>query len=82
MIDVDIFHPMRKGFFVGLYQYQSVIQDAEFWHALETTLWFTLQAVFIEFWLGLGLAFVKRICEEHGVELMLADAETLAGARV
>lgn len=31
---------------------------------------------------GLGLAIVKRICEEHGGELKLADAETLAGARV
>ena len=31
---------------------------------------------------GLGLAIVKRICEEHGGELRLADAETLAGARV
>ncbi|MGV8928267.1 MAG: ATP-binding protein [Brevundimonas sp.] len=31
---------------------------------------------------GLGLAIVKRICEEHGGELKLADAESLAGARV
>jgi two-component system nitrogen regulation sensor histidine kinase NtrY len=31
---------------------------------------------------GLGLAIVKRICEEHGGELKLADADTLAGARV
>ncbi len=31
---------------------------------------------------GLGLAIVKRICEEHGGELKLADAETLAGAKV
>ncbi len=31
---------------------------------------------------GLGLAIVKRICEDHGGELRLADAETLAGARV
>lgn len=31
---------------------------------------------------GLGLAIVKRICEDHGGELKLADAETLAGARV
>ncbi len=31
---------------------------------------------------GLGLAIVKRICEDHGGELVLADAETLSGARV
>ena len=28
------------------------------------------------------MAIVKRICEEHGGELKLADAETLSGARV
>ncbi len=31
---------------------------------------------------GLGLAIVKRICEDHGGELLLADAETLGGARI
>ena len=31
---------------------------------------------------GLGLAIVKRICEDHGGELLLGDAENLAGARV
>jgi two-component system nitrogen regulation sensor histidine kinase NtrY len=31
---------------------------------------------------GLGLAIVKRICEDHGGELVLADAQTLSGARV
>lgn len=50
--------PYIPRYFVGLYQYQSVIQDPEFWHALETTIWFTAQAVFFEFWLGLGLALL------------------------
>jgi multiple sugar transport system permease protein len=55
--------PYIPRFFVGLYQYHALIQDPEFWHALETTLVFTLQAVFIEFWLGLGLAllFQRRL---------------------
>ena len=42
-------------FFVGLYQYQTVIQDPEFWHALRITIWFTVQAVFITVLAGAGI---------------------------
>jgi multiple sugar transport system permease protein len=56
--NVILSKPYMPRFFVGLYQYQAVIQDPEFWHALTTTIWFTVQAVFIEFWLGLGLALL------------------------
>jgi len=56
--NVILSKPYIPRFFVGLYQYQSVIQDREFWHALGTTIWFTVQAVFIEFWFGLGLALL------------------------
>ena len=52
--------PYLPRFFVGSYQYHSVIQDPEFWHALRVTLIFTIEAVFIEFWLGLGLALLFR----------------------
>lgn len=52
--------PYLPRFFVGSYQYQSVIQDPEFWHALRVTLIFTVEAVFIEFWLGLGLALLFK----------------------
>lgn len=50
--------PYLPRFNVGLYNYHSVIQDPEFWHALRTTIIFTVQAVFIQFWLGLGLALL------------------------
>ncbi len=50
--------PYVPRFFVGLYQYQSLMHDPDFWHALKNTLIFTVQTVFIEFWLGLGLALL------------------------
>jgi multiple sugar transport system permease protein len=56
--NVVLSKPYMPRFFVGLYQYQALIQDAEFWQALGKTLLFTVQAVFIEFWLGLGLALL------------------------
>lgn len=52
--------PYLKRIFVGLYQYQALIQDPDFWHALWLTLVFTVEAVFFEFWLGLGLALLFR----------------------
>lgn len=60
--------PYIPRFFVGLSQYQSVIQDPEVWHSLKVTLIFTLEAVFFEFWLGLGLALLfQRKIKGQGV---------------
>ena len=56
--NVILSKPYIPRFFVGLYQYQSVIQDPEFWNAFKNTVLFTVEAVFIEFWLGLGLALL------------------------
>lgn len=56
--NIILSRPNSPRFFMGLYQYQVVIQDPEFWHALRVTIWFTVQAVFIQFWLGLGLALL------------------------
>ncbi|WP_206080337.1 carbohydrate ABC transporter permease [Pacificoceanicola onchidii] len=50
--------PYIPRFDVGLYQYQLLMHDPEFWKALRVTLLFTIEAVFIEFWLGLGLALL------------------------
>jgi multiple sugar transport system permease protein len=52
--------PYLPRFFVGTYQYHLLIQDPEFWNALRITLVFTIEAVFFEFWLGLGLALLFR----------------------
>jgi multiple sugar transport system permease protein len=58
--NVILSKPYLKRVFVGLYQYQALIQDQDFWHALWLTTVFTVEAVFLEFWLGLGLALLFR----------------------
>jgi multiple sugar transport system permease protein len=58
--NVILSKPYLPRMFVGLYQYQALIQDDDFWHALRLTAIFTVEAVFIEFWLGLGLALLFR----------------------
>lgn len=52
--------PYLDTWFVGLEQYQSLIQDPDFFNALRITLVFTGSAVFLEFWAGLGLALLFR----------------------
>lgn len=56
--NVILSKPYIPRYFVGLYQYQALVQDPEFWSALGKTLLFTLEAVFVEFWIGLGLALL------------------------
>lgn len=58
--NVILTKPYLKKVFLGLYQYQALIQDSDFWQALWRTALFTTEAVFIEFWLGLGLALLFR----------------------
>ena len=58
--NVILSKPYLPRMFVGLYQYQALIQDDDFWHALRLTAIFTVEAVFIEFWLGLGLALLFK----------------------
>ncbi len=56
--NVILSKPYLPRIFVGLFQYQNLIQDPEFWAALWRTVVFTIEAVFLEFWLGLGLALL------------------------
>ena len=52
--------PYLQSAFVGLEQYQDIVQDPDFFHSLWVTGVFTVSAVFIEFWAGLGLALMFR----------------------
>lgn len=42
--------------FVGLGNYVEVFKSREFWRTIGFTLWFTVATVFLEFWVGMGLA--------------------------
>ncbi|MCB1329207.1 MAG: sugar ABC transporter permease [Maritimibacter sp.] len=50
--------PYLDTYFVGLEQYQDLMQDPDFFNALRITLIYSVSAVFIEFWAGLGLAML------------------------
>ncbi|MEJ8845581.1 sugar ABC transporter permease [Variovorax rhizosphaerae] len=52
--------PYLPQAFVGLEQFQEIVQDADFFNALRVTAVFTVSSVFIEFWAGLGLALLFR----------------------
>jgi multiple sugar transport system permease protein len=71
--NVVLSKPYMPRYFVGLDQYHAVIQDKDFWQALGTTVWFTVEAVFLEFWLGLGLAllFQRQIRGESVFRLLI-----------
>ena len=50
--------PYLPHVFVGLEQFQEIVQDADFFNALRVTAIFTVSSVFLEFWAGLGLALL------------------------
>ncbi len=58
--NIILSRPYLDTFFVGLEQYQELVQDPDFFNALRVTLVFTISAVFFEFWAGLGLAVLFR----------------------
>lgn len=58
--DLILSKPYLQPTFVGLEQYQEIVQDADFFNALRVTVLFTFSAVLIEFWAGLGLALLFR----------------------
>jgi multiple sugar transport system permease protein len=51
--------------FVGLENYGTVFQSKNFWTAFGYTLYFTVVAVFFEFWIGLGMAMATFWVGRH-----------------
>lgn len=58
--DIILSKPYLEVSFVGVAQFQEIVQDPDFFNALRVTAIFTVGAVFIEFWAGLGLALLFR----------------------
>lgn len=54
--DVQITSEGIKGPFLGLCNYMTAFGDTQFWHCLYFTLYFTAVSVFLELWVGLGMA--------------------------
>ncbi|NJK80560.1 MAG: sugar ABC transporter permease [Chloroflexaceae bacterium] len=42
--------------FVGVQNYATVLQTTQFWQSFGYTLYFTVVSVFLEFWIGMGMA--------------------------
>lgn len=59
-MNIFLSKPYLPELFVGLEQYQELMVDSDFFNSLKVTAIFTIEAVFIEFWAGLGLALLFR----------------------
>ncbi|MDO6732760.1 sugar ABC transporter permease [Marinovum sp. 2_MG-2023] len=58
--NIILSRPQLETFFLGLENYQDLMQDPAFFNALRITLVYTISVVFIEFWAGLGLALLFK----------------------
>ncbi len=58
--NISISKPYLPRLFVGLSQYADLVRDANFLNALKVTIIYTVEAVFIQFWAGLGIALLFR----------------------
>jgi ABC-type sugar transport system permease subunit len=61
--NISISKPYLPVLSVGLSQYKNLVRDAKFINALRVTIIFTVEAVFVQVWLSLGIAmpFRRRI---------------------
>ncbi|MDQ0322539.1 multiple sugar transport system permease protein [Pararhizobium capsulatum DSM 1112] len=55
--DIQLLNPFSGGF-IGLEHFRTLSQDEAFFRALRNTLWWTGASVFLQFFLGLGLALL------------------------
>lgn len=58
--NVNLAKPYLPQVFQGLRQYKELVQDANFINSLRVTVVYTVEAVFIQFWAGLGIALLFR----------------------
>ena len=58
--NISISKPYLPKLFVGLAQYADLVRDPNFLNALRVTIMYTVEAVFIQFWAGLGIALLFR----------------------
>lgn len=58
--NIILIKPYLPKIFMGLDQYKDLVQDPKFINALKVTIIFTVEAVFIQFWSGLGLALLFK----------------------
>lgn len=56
LYDLDHTTDWLNAPFVGLQNYLEVMQSKQFWQSTRFTLGFTVVSVFLEFWIGMGLA--------------------------
>ena len=55
--NIQLLNPFSGGF-VGLANFAQLLDDGRFWRALSNTAWWTFASVFLQFFLGLGLALL------------------------
>jgi ABC-type sugar transport system permease subunit len=56
MFDLQRTTELTPERFVGLQNYLTVLQTGDFWRSFGFTLYFTVLSVFLEFWIGFGMA--------------------------
>lgn len=58
--NISLSKPYLPTLFVGLAQYKDLVRDPNFLNSLRVTIIYTVEAVFIQFWAGLGIAMLFR----------------------
>ena len=78
---IILLRPMDSGW-VGFENYAALVDDSKFWKSLRNTLWWTFGSVFFQFFLGLGLALAREICDHLGGKLEIENLPEQNGLQV